>query len=387
MIEVFEGRIGGGKTYSALVRIVGRLCSGGVVYTNIDLFPEKVRQYIQAEFGLVIDENALKKLTDEQIATFHRETPNNCLVVIDECHLWFNNRDWDKTSRELLNFLTQSRKYKNDIIFISQSAENIDKQFRRLVQFIWRFRDMEYWTRSKLGLSVDGQFGKELRNLCPYILQIQFDYDGKTLIRREFKKKDKNIFELYDTNATHKVAYERLPAPLVKEPEKCKKYQKRMVMKVLAILALAAIFGLFYVGGKMRHAADPKATPPAAPAASPAVLPGGTIVAPVVPPPPVVSAQQKPIDEKKIDFFKPVITEVFRGQIGYDVLCTENEEYWGGDFCSKGRVVLIGDRYCEIIDGKGRKLTILAIQGRPSVDQASESVPAVPETSVANVKL
>lgn len=70
------------------------------------------------------------------------------LVVIDEVHLTFNARDYAKTDKlywETLTFLTQSRKVHTDVIFISQSVLNMDKQFMRLVQYIWRFRDLSRW--------------------------------------------------------------------------------------------------------------------------------------------------------------------------------------------------------------------------------------------------
>jgi hypothetical protein len=199
MIEVFEGRLGGGKTYSAVVRIVGQLAVGGIVCTNIELVPEKIAALLVARFGVVMQADQIIKLLDEEVYQFHKYTPSGTvdlpvLVVLDEAHIHFNARDFaktDKNCRETLIFLTQSRKVNTDIIFISQSALNLDKQFARLVQYIWRFRDLAKWRIPGLGIT------------CPFkgILSVQFDYDGRTVLQRQFIPKDRAIFGCYNTNS------------------------------------------------------------------------------------------------------------------------------------------------------------------------------------------
>jgi hypothetical protein len=199
MIELYEGRLGGGKTYSAAVRMLDHVRRGGIVCTNIELIWPAFKDYIRTSYGLEAEDDQFISLREEQVGLFHRFTPSGTaelpvLVVIDEAHLTFNARDFaqtDKLYRETLTFLTQSRKVNTDIIFIAQSVLNMDKQFMRLVQFIWRFRDLAKWKIPGLGI--------------PYplkqILAVQFDYDGKTVLQRSFVSKDKRIFGLYNTNS------------------------------------------------------------------------------------------------------------------------------------------------------------------------------------------
>jgi hypothetical protein len=199
MIELYEGRLGGGKTYSAAVRMVDHVRRGGIVCTNIELVWPAFKEYIRKSYGLEAEDDQFISIREEQVGLFHRFTPSGTaelpvLVVIDEAHLTFNARDFaqtDKLYRETLTFLTQSRKVNTDIIFIAQSVLNMDKQFMRLVQFIWRFRDLAKWKIPGLGI--------------PYplkqILAVQFDYDGKTVLQRSFVSKDKRIFGLYNTNS------------------------------------------------------------------------------------------------------------------------------------------------------------------------------------------
>jgi len=199
MIEVFEGRLGGGKSYSAVYRMICHLALGGTICTNVEIIWDAIVRFVANRFGLQLENDQYIPLLDEQVYEFHKYTPSGTpelpvLVVLDEAHLHFNARDFaqtDKKYRETLTFLTQSRKVSTDIIFISQSIFNMDKQFARLVQYVWRFRDMSKWRIPGLGI------------MSPFkgILAVQFDYDGKTVLQRQFVNKDKGIFGCYKTNS------------------------------------------------------------------------------------------------------------------------------------------------------------------------------------------
>lgn len=64
IIEVFEGRLGGGKSYSAVERVFAHFCRGGVVYTNIRLNWENVSSSGKAR-GLIFDPVQFQYLTNE----------------------------------------------------------------------------------------------------------------------------------------------------------------------------------------------------------------------------------------------------------------------------------------------------------------------------------
>jgi zona occludens toxin (predicted ATPase) len=195
MIEVFEGRLGGGKTYSAVSRILVYFAKGGHVFTNISLNIPACKVYCRKHFRVDIKEEQFHPIEMSQVGAIHRHIPRAqglpVLVVIDEAHLWFNSRDWASTSRELLVYLTQSRKVLVDIIFISQSAQNMDKQFMRLIQYIWRFKDMTKLKIPGIGMQWPLQ----------QILTLMYDHDGHTLMERKFIKRSQDVFDCYDTNA------------------------------------------------------------------------------------------------------------------------------------------------------------------------------------------
>lgn len=201
--EIFEGRLGGGKTYSATVRIIDRLRRGGIVGTNIALNWEALQEVCARRWAVQLElDKQLFILTEDQIAHFYKYIPlgtgrgMNPLVVMDEFHLWFNAYDALKTAqgeRPTLNFITQARKKHVDLILISQSALNVNKQFVRQLHAIWRFRDMAKFKIPGLGLPA---FGFRDR-----ILTCQYDQDGKTLAERFWVKKDPDVFRCYSTDA------------------------------------------------------------------------------------------------------------------------------------------------------------------------------------------
>ena len=157
MIEFFSGTLGAGKTYHAVERHAEHVAKGGTVGSNVALKWDGFVRLVEHRYGVTPRREQWIDLTDCPVAEFHKLTPAgtpemSTLVVVDEAQLGFNARAWSKTSEDLLAFLTQSRKQMTDVIFISQSAENVDKQLRRLAQFFWSFRDMSRYRVEALGV-------------------------------------------------------------------------------------------------------------------------------------------------------------------------------------------------------------------------------------------
>ena len=61
---------------------------------------------------------------------------SSALVIFDEASIPFNSRNWNKPDRmEWIEFLSQSRKFGYDFIFITQDAKMLDKQIRALCEY------------------------------------------------------------------------------------------------------------------------------------------------------------------------------------------------------------------------------------------------------------
>lgn len=178
MIEIFEGRIGGGKSYLAVATILAMLQRGGVVYTNIELHLDNTRAYL-ASRGWELGHDQYRLFDAQDAMSMFAEGAKLIgpkMVVLDEAQLWLSARDWSENKKrhpDLLALLTQSRKLHMDIVFITQHASNIDGVVRRLAMFTWRCRDVAAWTSAIIGFGVPS-FMRFYR--------ARIDYDGKTVL-------------------------------------------------------------------------------------------------------------------------------------------------------------------------------------------------------------
>jgi len=339
VIEIFEGRLGGGKTYSAVVRIVDHVRRGGLVCTNVEIKWDAIKTYCADKWAVLVEDDQVIKLADEEIGEFFRHTPSGTvelpvLVVVDEAHLNFNARDWNKSSRELLSFLTQSRKVSTDIIFISQSADNIDKQFRRLVQYVWRFRDMKKFKIAGLGVGWP----------LDQILICQYDYDGKTMLHREFVGKDKRIFGLYNTNSLLR-QFPRLEGQKTKRVlKKTDKPKKPMFKYVLIIVAIAGVVAFVSLRGQMGKKAEVAEKKQEAPGKTPGVTP----------------APGQPARSSALAAYE-IYDETFRAWNGPDrTLQTESAWYTAGEMSPRGYVVAVSPERARLALPDGRTGWVVA---------------------------
>lgn len=357
MIELYEGRLGGGKTYSAVVRIVDHLRRGGLVATNVELKWERIVEYVGQRFGVVVESDQLIRLEDEQIGLFHRHTPSGTpglpvLIVIDEAHLNFNSRDYAKTDklyRETLTFLTQSRKVHTDVIFISQSVLNMDKQFMRLVQFIWRFRDLSKWKIPGLGINWP----------INQILCVQFDYDGRTVLQRQFINKDKRVFELYETNSLLR-EFPRLDG--VKTKRQLKKVERQKSKMAKWLIPIGLVTGIVCVVLLIRSLGS-------------FGKPAGTTIGSGVMAARVSStAPAKSQDAKQAAYL--VYTEHLEtwNPLDYVLETVEGGWYALGEMSSKGYVVAVSPKRAKVVTPEGKTAWIVAMRDKPLTQ--TESQPA-----------
>ena len=214
------------------------------VCTNIELLWEPIKQYVADKWEVHLEDDKFIPLSERHIGLFHQFTPSGTakrpvLVVIDEAHLVFNARDFahtDKNFRETLVFLTQSRKVHTDVIFISQSILNMDRQFMRLMQYIWRFRDLSRWKIPLIGIHYPFQ----------QMLAIQYDYDGHTILQKNIVRKDTRIFGLYETNALLR-PFPRLEGIATERKLKKVTKEKNHMMKwVVLTIAICLLIGVYF---------------------------------------------------------------------------------------------------------------------------------------------
>ena len=323
MIEVYEGRLGGGKTYHAVRRMCEYIAAGGCVCSNIMLNMDPVKAFLRSRYDWEYQKGQFIYLEDGQINQFYKHTPPGIdgtpsLVVIDEAHIWLNARDWANVLREMLIFLSQSRKCFTDIIFISQSALNLDKQIMRLVQYIWRFRDLKKLKISALGI------GWPLNQF----LVAQYDYDGKTILDKRFEFKDVGIYALYNTYTLLRT-FARLKGHGEKFDGKIKRKGRRIMRLIIFILLIIGLGWLAWsrLGSRFGFVKD-KPVPAV-------VVPPAGSVRPVSGPVVTPGVYAKP----SVDV---VLHEAFLGVVEDErgrVVTTENDRYIQGQYCRLGKVL------------------------------------------------
>ena len=169
-VHFVSGSPGGGKSLYAVKLIVAELTRGHrPVVTNLALRPGRLNEYLQTEFpDLAVNlVNRLRILEHDEARSFYlkrvgadgggydvapvtdeeeeagkrpdysivqERDDKGVLYVIDEIHEHFNARAWMETGRSALHYLSQHRKLGDDLICITQSIGNVDKQFRSVAQ-------------------------------------------------------------------------------------------------------------------------------------------------------------------------------------------------------------------------------------------------------------
>lgn len=134
-IWLYTGTPGSGKSYHAARDIVQRLRKGGGLIANFPVNEDYVKKKkTHVEYW----DNS--ELTAERLVSYaleHHEIgkEGQCLLVIDECQIIFNCRDFGRKDRNAwVQFFAQHRKLGFNVILITQSDRMMDKQIRSLVE-------------------------------------------------------------------------------------------------------------------------------------------------------------------------------------------------------------------------------------------------------------
>lgn len=192
-IHFVSGKPGGGKTLYGVKLILDELVHGHrLIVTNVPLNMSRLNEYLQThyekaygalklavsvstgELGYPVGEyerqciaeetrhitNRILIIGDDDMARFFTfrghgvrlESVSNedwrkgvrpdfskvkdggIFYVLDEIHIAFNSRAWALTGNEVLYYLSQHRKLGDDVVCITQSVANVDKQFRSVAQ-------------------------------------------------------------------------------------------------------------------------------------------------------------------------------------------------------------------------------------------------------------
>ena len=73
----------------------------------------------------------LPNLAERQRLQQASKIPMGCLFVLDEVHLYFGSREWQKCGPGVIHYMSQLRKLNDDVLLITQHEGKVDKNFRR----------------------------------------------------------------------------------------------------------------------------------------------------------------------------------------------------------------------------------------------------------------
>lgn len=134
-IWLYTGTPGSGKSYHAARQIVHRLRLGGGLIANFPVNEDYVKKRkTKVEYW----DNS--ELSAERLVAYALEhhkigKEGQCLVIIDECQIIFNCRDFGRKDRNAwVQLFAQHRKLGYDFILITQADRMLDKQIRCLVE-------------------------------------------------------------------------------------------------------------------------------------------------------------------------------------------------------------------------------------------------------------
>lgn len=214
MVSLYSGTPGSGKSLHVAKEIRDRFILGKPVIAN---FPVNLMKYKRADFTYCPNDEITPEYLinySERYFSKHRFKEGAILLVIDECQLIFNAREWQQSGRaQWLSFFTQHRKYGYNIVLIAQFDRMIDRQIRSLIEY-------EFIHRKASNYGVGGMIFS-LASGGNLFIAVQMWYPLKARIGSEFFHARKKYYSLYDSYSTFGAdsgAAGGLGAPAAPEP-------------------------------------------------------------------------------------------------------------------------------------------------------------------------
>ena len=147
MISIYTGTPGSGKSLHIAQRIYHGLRIGRLTICNFEINLEYVskRKAKSLPFKYIdnmdLNPDVLINISREYFKGKGRIKEDAILLVIDECQLLFNSREWQKTNRKSwLSFFSQHRKYGYEVVLVAQFDGMVDKQIRSLIEYDYKHR-------------------------------------------------------------------------------------------------------------------------------------------------------------------------------------------------------------------------------------------------------
>lgn len=194
MIYLYTGTPGSGKSLHVAKLIYTLLYRDKPVICNFEINT----QYVKHPEQFLLLEN--EDLTPDRLRAYAREyfagkriKEGAITLVIDECQMMFNAREWGKGNRSEWNkFFQVHRHFGYDIILVAQFDTMIDRQIRSLVEY-------ETIHRCVSNFGLKGKIFSWLLLAPTLFMAVQRWYPMKERIGSNLFRLEKRYYRLYDT--------------------------------------------------------------------------------------------------------------------------------------------------------------------------------------------
>lgn len=189
------GNLGGGKTLTAVSMAVCAIRSGYFVVSNVTLnipelvkeipWADKLYQHIVVRSEQYDEQGNLIRCEDFNPFTIPSGSPRGTsggkrvLVILDECAEWFDQYSnlKSKSLTRVMSWLRHSSKRSQDVVFIVQRREYLNKSFRILVSrwvcvddlAVWRVPVLKFRIPFMSGFCMANVFDKTLSRIRPTV--------------------------------------------------------------------------------------------------------------------------------------------------------------------------------------------------------------------------
>lgn len=198
---------GGGKSYSTVRLIVRAILDGKCVAGNVELVPDWPERIARRHWPFWLRRIKRKRFLEEARDRYHfsedldelfnirlaGKGEGRGLMILDEAHNWMNARSWSAADRkEIVRFFSQHRKFGWDVELIAQDEEMIDKQVRKLAEYIAHGRNLK---KAKWA-------GIRVFPFNLFLVVVRWHAAERTVVERNFFRLQRWVANLYDHEAT-----------------------------------------------------------------------------------------------------------------------------------------------------------------------------------------
>lgn len=198
LITLYSGTPGSGKSLHTASVLYWWNRSGLPCICNFPIALDKVAGHKEKHFSYVSNDRLTPQFLIEYAHDFMQKTgkvkEDSILLVIDECQLMFNARDWGRQDRSAwLSFFTMHRHLGYRIILVAQFDRMLDRQVRSLIEYEFIHRKLGNfgWKGKLITLIAFGEV----------FVSVKVWYPMKTKVGSELFRAKKMYYSLYDSYA------------------------------------------------------------------------------------------------------------------------------------------------------------------------------------------